>query len=404
MVCRRYKKVICLGLAVIIACLVYVYPMSKGSVVSAESINESKSKQSDLQAQNSELNDKLKALKESESEQVAYKETLDAQIKVVEQQIDEANRQIDELDRTIEGLENSISGLQESIDKNFDVLKQRLKAIYMAGDTSVLDIILGAKSFSDFLDKREIVKSVSDHDSDLIATLQKDVDSISAEKAEIEEARRVIAESKSTLDAKQSELTSLIAESQRVLEQIEGEKKTVLDQIDENDSEIQRINSEIAAYYAKQQASSSSSSQSASSDSSQSVVAPSGSIYIWPVPGFYWISSPYGEFDPIRGGRMHTGIDIAGSGIYGKAIVAAASGRVKNSEWIGGYGNCIIIDHGNGRATLYAHMSSRAVSEGEEVVQGQTIGYVGTTGNSTGPHLHFETRHNGNQYDPLSEF
>lgn len=403
MVCKKYRRGICLGLAIIMTWLAYVCPLSKNLVVDALNIGESKSKQYELQSKNSELNEKLKSLKDNEAEQIAYKETLDSQIKVVEQQINEANSQIEELDKTIKEMETSIGELQESIDKNFDILKQRLKAIYMAGDTSTLDIILGAKNFSDFLDKREIVKSVSDHDADLITTLQKDLESISDEKAKIEESRKEVAENKAILDAKQAELTELINESQRILEQIAGEKKTVLDQIDENDSEIQRINSEIHEYYAKQQESSSSSSSSSSSNS-QGTVVPSGSNYIWPVPGFYSLSSPYGEFDPIRGNRMHTGIDIAGSGIFGNRIVAAASGKVIRSGSGGGYGNFVIIDHGNGRSTLYAHMNSLAASTGEIVAQGQTIGYVGTTGNSTGPHLHFETRLNGNHYNPMTEF
>ena len=283
MVYKMHKKVICLGLAVIMAALVYICPLSRNSIVSAINLNESKSKQSDLKTQNSSLNNKLKELKENESEQLEYKETLDAQINVVEQQIDEANKQIAELDEAIKDKEHSISEIQSSIDENFDILKQRLKAIYMAGDTSVLDIILGAKDFSDFLDKREIVKNVSDHDYELISNLQKDVDFTNAEKAKIEEARKEISENKVILDEKQAELNELISESQRVLAQIDGEKRVVLDQIDENDSEIQRINAEIQAYYNEQQSSSNSSSSSSS-------VVYSGSRYIWPVPGFCYIS------------------------------------------------------------------------------------------------------------------
>lgn len=397
MVYKMHKKVICLGLAVIMAALVYICPLSRNSIVSAINLNESKSKQSDLKTQNSSLNNKLKELKENESEQLEYKETLDAQINVVEQQIDEANKQIAELDEAIKDKEHSISEIQSSIDENFDILKQRLKAIYMAGDTSVLDIILGAKDFSDFLDKREIVKNVSDHDYELISNLQKDVDFTNAEKAKIEEARKEISENKVILDEKQAELNELISESQRVLAQIDGEKRVVLDQIDENDSEIQRINAEIQAYYSEQQSSSNSSSSSSS-------VVYSGLRYIWPVPGFCYISSPFGEVDPIRGGRTHLGVDIAGSGINGSPIVAAADGKVLDAGLGGGYGNYVIIDHGSGRSTLYAHMSRIAVSSGTTVSQGEVIGYVGSTGHSTGPHLHFETRLNGNHYDPLSEY
>lgn len=401
MACKRLKiKIICLGLVATLAGNLFFSPFSRNMVVSALDAKESEQKQSELKSKNEELNTKLKELKDNESEKKAYKETLDSQITVVEQQIDEANRQITDLDNKIAELEISINELQQSIDKNFEILGQRLKAIYMAGDTSTLDIILGAKDFKDFLDKREIIKNVSEHDSELIATLQGEVESIEQQKAEIEEARRQVAENKATLDTKKSELSALISENQKLIEQIEGEKQTVLDEIDQNDSELQKINAEIAAYYAQQAAASSS-----VGPSGEQTVTPRGSRYVWPVPGFYYLSSDY--YDTIGRAAMHGAIDIAGSGIYGSKVVAAASGKVVSGSvggWGGGYGTYLVIDHGNGYATLYAHMSGTAVSIGSEVKQGQTIGFVGSTGRSTGPHLHFETRYNGSRYNPMEEF
>lgn len=402
MACKRLKiKIICLGLVATLAGNLFFSPFSKNMVVSAAlDARESEQKQSELKSKNEELNTKLKELKDNESEKKAYKETLDSQITVVEQQIDEANRQITDLDNKIAELEISINELQQSIDKNFEILGQRLKAIYMAGDTSTLDIILGAKDFKDFLDKKEIIKNVSEHDSELIATLQGEVESIEQQKAEIEEARRQVAENKATLDTKKSELSALISENQKLIEQIEGEKQTVLDEIDQNDSELQKINAEIAAYYAQQAAASSS-----VGPSGEQTVIPRGSRYVWPVPGFYYLSSDY--YDTIGRAAMHGAIDIAGSGIYGSKVVAAASGKVVSGSvggWGGGYGTYLVIDHGNGYATLYAHMSGTAVSIGSNVKQGQTIGFVGSTGRSTGPHLHFETRYNGSRYNPMEEF
>ncbi len=121
--------------------------------------------------------------------------------------------------------------------------------------------------------------------------------------------------------------------------------------------------------------------------------SPSASGLIWPVLGP--VTSPFG----VRWGRMHEGIDIAAP--VGTAIRAAAGGTVIHAGWLGGYGNLVIIDHGNGIATAYGHQSSVAVGSGQAVAQGQTIGYVGSTGHSTGPHLHFEVRVNGAPVDPL---
>lgn len=385
--------------------------------VVAIAITESSSRKSDLQIQNSELNRKLSELREDQSKQEAYRETLQSQIAVVEKQIDEAGQQIRELDSKIQSLESVISEYQGSIDSNFEILKQRIRAIYKAGDSSVIEILLQAKNVTEFLDKAAMIKFINDHDSKLIAMIKDAISKVKSEKDEVDKARIEVLENRETLDKKQSELSDLLEESKKVTEELEGEKGIVLDQIDQNDAELQKINAEIEEYYAKlreeakKEESRSTPSESSSSSDSSSQVSPGEpskkpSGYIWPVPGFYQISSPFeDEEDRIR---PHTGIDIAGPRIYGARVVAAASGRViKVSEgnWGGGYGTHLLIDHGDGRATLYAHLSALAagIEVGKEVEQGDTVGYVGRTGNSTGPHLHFETRKDGKVYNPRKE-
>lgn len=136
-----------------------------------------------------------------------------------------------------------------------------------------------------------------------------------------------------------------------------------------------------------------------------SVLAKSSTKYIWPVPGFHYISSSYS--DTINRNSMHGAIDISGSKIYGAKIVAVSDGKVvqaNTSGWGGGYGTFLTIDHGNNKSTLYAHMSGITVRVGSSVKRGQVIGYVGNTGSSSGPHLHFETRLNGKKYNPMVEF
>ncbi|MDD6284990.1 MAG: M23 family metallopeptidase, partial [Firmicutes bacterium] len=129
-------------------------------------------------------------------------------------------------------------------------------------------------------------------------------------------------------------------------------------------------------------------------------------VFTWPVPGYYKLSDSYGwRICPYHGKEFHAGIDISSSGIYGANIVAADAGTVLLSRAYGDYGNCIMIDHGNGYVTLYAHMKSLSqYGVGTKVSKGQTIGYVGSTGASTGPHLHFEVRKNGSTVDPMSFF
>lgn len=456
------RKFMCLALAVNIM-LAFMF-ISNNSVVSAEDdiLSQSAVKQDELRSKNDELKAKLEQLRESKENKKEYKRTLEEQIYVVRQQVKEINSQIEELKNTIEEKQKDIDKSEKTKSEKFVLLKERLKAIYMAGgDTYAIDIILKAKSFEDILDKAEIVRRVSNHDANLIEGLKETVKKLSEEKDSINKNKEALDSNKEEVESKQSELDSLIEETDSLVNNLSDEEKRTLGKIDENDAEMIAINNEINAYFANQRAeaeakakaeeeekrvaseeasdsqdssvsqspqNSDSSKESESSQISEdkseesfsstsseqnkkqaesSVSQPKGSgNYVWPVPGFHYISSDY--YDTVDRSSMHRAIDIAGSGIYGTKVVAAASGKVVTgnvSGWGGGYGTFLMIDHGNnGRATLYAHMSEVSVSIGDTVKQGQTIGCVGNTGHSTGPHLHFETRLNGEKYNPMDEF
>ena len=389
------KKIPCFLLAVVLLFCVTASTYVSNTV-KADSLSANQNKQSELQRRNSELNDTLSGIKNSVTEQTEYKQELDKKMENIQSQIDNINAQIVELDNKIATKQSEIEETQVKIDKNMNLLKQRLKAIYMAGETSTLDIILGAKDFNDFLDKAEIIKNVSSHDSKLIDELKNDMQGIKEEKESIEEDKKTVAYQKNELESKRVELTNLVEESNKILESLGEETQKVTDQLDQNSAEMQRINAEIEAYYRSQN-------QSQSGGQSAGMVGTGN--YMWPVPGFTWISSDY--YDTDSRNSMHGAIDIAGVGIYGAKVVAADSGTVIQGSvggWGGGYGTYLVIDHGNGKSTLYAHMSGAAVSIGQTVSKGQTIGFVGSTGHSTGPHLHFETRLYGSKYNPMNEF
>lgn len=359
----------------------------------AESIGENQSKKQDLSNKSSGLKSKLDALKNDAQKKQEYKNTLDEQISVIRQEVDLINDKISELDDQILQKEEMIENTQADIDKNYRILKHRLKAIYMAGDISNIEIILGAKDFSDFLDKAEIIKTISDHDSKLINNLKTGMDQIKEEKRIIEENKQIIFNEKIILDEKQDEFLGLASEIEEVIAELKSQEENVKNEIDENDSEIQRINREIEAYYEEQ------------AGGGGNIYPPTSGNYAWPVPGFYYISSDY--FDTDSRNSMHRAIDIAGPSIYGARVVSSEAGRVILSctdGYGGGYGNYVVIDHGNGKSTLYGHLSGVASFKGQTVSKGQTIGYVGNSGFSTGPHLHFETRQNGVKYNPMEEF
>jgi murein DD-endopeptidase MepM/ murein hydrolase activator NlpD len=347
-------------------------------------------KQSELSKQQKEIQQKISSLKDDAAQQQAYKDALDQQIAVVNEQILVTNEQIAEMDGAISEKEAQIAGQQQIIDEQIAQLKKRLRAIYLAGETTSLDILIGAKDMADLLDKAMLVKTVTQHDQQLIAQLQENMSGIEAEMTAIEEHRLEVAEAKKSLDSKQAELSALQAESQRVLSDLQSQQRDA----EQQNAAIQKEKDAISNELAQLQ-------QQAAANGAASSAGFSKGRYIWPVPGFTHMGEGFGA----RGGR-HKGIDINGAGIAGAPIVAVADGVVIKTNvggWGGGWGTYVMVDHGDGYATQYAHCSRLAVSNGQTVKQGQVIAYVGSTGDSTGNHLHFETWKNGVRYDPMTE-
>lgn len=375
------------------------------STAFAETLSENQNKKQDLSSQSEQLKSRLSELKDSVEQKQEYKNTLDEQISVVRSEIELSDEKIADLNAKIAEKEESIEKTNVEIEENRRVLKKRLKAIYTAGEASNIEIILGAKDFSDFLDKAEIVKNVAEHDNKLIDNLNTSLENLEKDKLEMEDCKRSIEEERAVSDQKKQDFQALSNEIEEVIAQLEAEQDDVKNKIDLNDAEIQEIDAQIEAYYKEQERLEQERRRSQQQDVIEYIDEPNSDGYAWPVPGFFYISSDYYDTDGRSG--MHRAIDIAGGGIYGANVVSVESGKVIlccNDGYGGGYGNYVVIDHGNGRSTLYAHMSSVATSLGQYVSKGQTIGYVGNTGFSTGPHLHFETRKNGVRYNPMDEY
>ncbi|MBQ0110801.1 MAG: peptidoglycan DD-metalloendopeptidase family protein, partial [Oscillospiraceae bacterium] len=295
----------------------------------------------------------------------------------------------------IAAYQKQIDEKQAVIQNTKDALKQRVRAIAMSGTGgNEAILLLRSADFGDYLTGRGLVRSASSKDRSIV----EDMNAAIAEIKTSQETLNVqIAEQKSLkaeLDAKNNQIKAKRAEVNEVLAKLNNEQASLEKQNDIAEAEIKRITKEIQA------ATGSGSGGSAKADKS---IVYKGGKFAWPVPGYYGISSYY-EY---RWGSFHSGIDISSSGINGKPIVAAADGQVLVSGWsTGGYGNYVTINHGymNGKnyTTLYGHMSRTACSAGQRVKRGQVIGYVGSTGWSTGPHCHFEVRVNGSTVNPLS--
>ena len=406
----------------------------------AEDLDTLKARQASLAQQKQDNDEKLASLRQDKSDKEAYRDTLLDQISTLQDQIDTYNSQIESLDGQIVEAQNAIADKDADIQADTVLLKERLRALYMAGEATNLEILLSADSMVDLADKTEALRMVTEHDTALIDTLRDEMAEIQDEKDFIEQSREDAANARTAVQEKQKELKGLEEEAQAVIDDMASQESSLesesqrlaeeeaaaadaIDQWIAEYNESQR-RAQIAAQQeadrkkaeqqaAQQQAnstpSSSNNTSSNSSDTSNDAGedTPSGGQSYgtgslrWPVPSCTSISSGFGS----RWGTTHKGIDIPAS--YGSAIVAADSGTVIQAGYgisgsgYGGYGNVVAIDHGNGIITLYAHMSSVATSAGATVAKGQTIGYVGSTGNSTGNHCHFEVRVNGTAVDPL---
>lgn len=404
-------------LAVIMALLIIVMVPLSAPIVFADTTTDAyKEKIAALQEKEEEYQKQLNKTKDKIKDKQAYSDSLVGQINVLNEQIRESQAEIDKLSRSINEKQEKIDAANKRIEKQMEALKKRVRTIFMAGEASDLEIILGAKDFSDFLDKRELVKNLSAYDQKLISEIQTELDKVAAEKAALVSQKKDREASKAIIDEKQAKLQTLLDENEAVLASLYDDQDDAEAMISHFQAQEDEIQGKLEAYYAelerKRQEAAAQNNSSGGTTIAPNVVATGG--YAWPVPGHMYVISTFGE----DRGYSHAGIDITGGGIMGATTVAANSGTVVASNnscshnWGksgscgcgGGYGNYVLIDHGNGKTTMYAHLSSAVVGTGATVSKGQTLGYVGSTGWSTGAHLHYETRINGAVYNPMTEY
>lgn len=420
---NKLKRILCAMLSVCIISMPFALSVSSAG---AESIDSLQQELKELEQKNQEYQDILDKTQEDINEKEEYSKALVSKVEVLDDKIALTRESINDLNDSIDEKEKDIEQANSEIEDQLDALCERLRIIYMAGNASDIEIIFGAKDFSDFIDKVSLIKTLSNYDKTLIDEINVKLSEISEQKVLLEEDKADLEVQKASLEEDQAELNALIEENDEILRNLYSTNKEAEDALSKGEFESEEIENQIKEYYASLQQSSQnqtsntgstggSSSGSSGGSSTPSIDVPTTSGYVWPVPGFYYISS---EWIEDRYTYNHGGIDIAGGGIMGATVVAADGGTViasyngcphnwgKNASCGcgGGYGNYVMIDHGNGKMTVYAHMTNTVVSTGQSVSKGQTIGYVGSTGYSTGPHLHFECRYNGVKYNPMDEY
>lgn len=351
-------------------------------------INDITKKLNDLKAAKAKIEQNINSAKTEKEKAQAAKNYIDQQIYSTKEEIQLLQDRIALLEENIADKQTDIETKQADIDQKYALFKKRLRAMDMNSDASLLGLILGAGSFVDFLTKTDTVVRVADHDRKLMEDLTQERISLEEDKATLQDTKEQVEADREETESKKQELgVQQQAASLKVQDMEEMEKKFKAD-LEKNKAMSAAMQTELANIY-----------QQIEWSKNPYV----GGEMLWPVPGYYTISSPYGW--RFSGTDFHTGMDITGSGVYGKSIVAANDGTVKKVNWnyVPGvnYGIYLIIDHGGKYSTLYAHCSNIVVSEGDVVKRGQKIAEVGSTGWSTGPHLHFEVRIDGKHQNPL---
>ena len=362
-------------------------------------------------AENSSLyyqNKQMEAIQNSQDTQTQIND-IEGQIDEVLQEVANLNSsileyetQIKQLTEKVNELEKSIAEKEKELAEKKKILENRLVAMYTKKETTFLDVILSGNLMK-FISNQDIVKQIADYDNKLILEVEELKVSLQKEKTEVESVKKEKEEKNEELQrlkAEKEEKAANLTDEQKKLESDLSQYRAQAEQYAE--LERQAIARETAERQTAAQQSNSSSGSVSQSGGSTAQSTYTGGKLGWPCPSSSRITSPYG-YRILFGVRdFHTGIDIGAT--MGSNIVAAESGTVilANYGWNGGYGNYIIINHGNGITTRYAHASQLYVSAGQTVTKGQTIAAVGTTGNSTGPHLHFEVRENGAHTNPLN--
>jgi septal ring factor EnvC (AmiA/AmiB activator) len=364
--------------------LIFVFIILMMLVFTAEASNID-SLRRELENTEREINSITQRLKETQSE----KNSVENEINQLDKKILELSSEelklemlVYELEEKIREKESEIEKLEKEILINNELLEKRLRVMYKNGGVGYLEVLFNSKDIGDFLTRIDMIQRIVGNDVNILEELEEQHDMLELAQLELENemdnryaAMQDVKSKKNDIEiasrAKETYMKSLTGS----LEELKEQEKKLLQASDEIEKKIQQA--QLAVKYA-------------------------GGEMTWPAPTYYTITSPYGMRNhPLYGYlSMHTGVDLRVP--MNQKIVASNAGTVTYAGWYGAYGNIVIIDHGGGISTLYAHNTTVLVKDGQEVIKGQLVAYSGTTGMSTGPHLHFEVRENGVHTNPMT--
>ncbi len=380
---RKNKRAISFLLAV---CMVGSVMFGAAPVRAAANVDDWRAERDQLNAEKEELEKKAEKARKSADSAKEAKSLLDQRNSVLQEEINM-------LQQEIETTSQRIAENEEQEKVQYELFCKQVRQEEERGTVSYWSVIFKATGIADLLSRVDFVNEIMDHDQRVIKDLQNVRAQLAQDQADLEEQKKALSET-------QKELETQIAEANKLVNDLTATQAEYEAAAAEKEAASAEFTSKIEAWEAEQSKNPPQTPDGPVDTSSRDAIL--GGI-IWPSNSTRYITSLFGwRVHPIWGtSRFHSGLDIAVP--YGTNVLAAQEGDVilADSGWNGGYGQCVIISHGHGVSTLYGHMSGIAVSEGQHVSRGQTIGYCGSSGNSTGPHIHFEVRLDGSVVDPL---
>lgn len=351
----------------------------------ADQLQDAKNKLNLIQKSINETKKKKEEIINKKNDIAAQIADLDKKLNLTSQQLEEAQKKLMDINAKLEKTQKDLEAAKEKETQQFNMMKERIRAMYISGEWGYLDVLLSSTSFADFISRLDIVKCIVTFDANLFDSYRQQREFIAQKEKELAQMQKEAESYKNQIANRQRELQVAMSSREGLMRDLERQQKYYEQQEDELLQQSKQLESIIQELQRK------------------SKLKYSGGKLLWPVPSsdLSDITSPFGwRTHPIlKVRKYHTGIDIAAN--TGADILAAADGQVIFSGYYGGYGYAVIIDHGDGISTLYAHCSALLVKEGDTVKRGQVIAKVGSTGLSTGPHLHFEVRKNGEPVDPM---
>ena len=412
---ERVQRTLALVLTLLLVFSTVLLP-GAGAAVTKSPINDLKSKATSLASEKAKPQTQLDKLSNSKNDAVDQKRVLEQKINVLQEEIAVSEQSIAKLAERISQKEQELADAQAEEARYYDLFIDRVRNMEENGEVSYWAVIFDTRNFSDLLDRVSMIQEIMDYDNEVMDQLAQARQAVADAKSDLEDSKSEQERVRTNLAAQQSDLQSEKKKVDTVLAQINNDYNSYAHQLEVTEEDAQAIASQLkqaeatyaaqieaqrradaeaaARLRAQQQANQHNNNNNSSSGGSSSSGSSGGGVdysggYIWPVAGYTRITSPFGYRNcPYHGRELHGGCDIPAA--YGTPIKAAKSGVVVISTYGSSYGNYVAIAHGDGSRTMYCHMSSRAASVGSTVSQGQVIGYVGSTGNSTGNHLHLE--------------